>query len=102
MGLLLKPSIGVQLSPLSVERNSPGGDVPAYQEFFSLACPGEIQKTISTARAFSSFSTFSKAGGDAASVQVDPASLDRNTVGPRCPVFAAITIVCLSLGSGTM
>ena len=44
---------------------------------------------------------FGKAGGVFASFHVLPKSVDRNTVGPRCPVRAAMSIVHRSRGSST-
>src|SRR6185437_15166195 len=90
MGLSLKPATGCQRSPPSSERKRPAGDVPAYQVPRSDECPGVSQNTRCTARASSPLAACRKAGGCAASFQVRPRSVERKTVGPRCPVLAAI------------
>src|SRR6185295_20284965 len=90
IGLSLKPATLSQLTPSSVETKRPGGDVPAHQTFGSLGWPGESQKVWLTARPFSACG---KAGGLAASFHVLPLSVERKIVGPRWPVFAAISSV---------
>ena len=92
---------GFQLTPPSSERNSPCGEVPAYHTFGSDAWAGVSQNVWSTARPFSPSGAFANAGGCAASFQVRPRSMERNTVGPRCPVFAAASSVRPSRGSST-
>ena len=44
-GFSLNPATPSQLMPPSSERNSPCGDVPAYQTPGSDACPGVSQNT---------------------------------------------------------
>jgi hypothetical protein len=75
----LNPLTPSQLAPLSAERNSPCGDVPAYQTPGSLAWPGASQNVWSTTRPLPS----ANAGGRVASFHVRPLSAERNTVGPR-------------------
>ena len=70
--------------PSSSLRNSPWGDPPAYQVPLSLAGPGVSQITDLSARPCAS--PGAKAGGFDASDHVAPRSVERNTVGPRCPV----------------
>jgi hypothetical protein len=102
MGLSLKPATDSHRSPPSTDRNNPAGALPAYQTPGSEAWPGVTQNTRSTARAVSPGSDLRNAGGCVASFQVRPRSFDRNTVGPRCPVFAAINSTLGSRGSATM
>src|SRR5262249_61549468 len=99
IGCSLKPLTGSQVLPASSERNRPGGEVPAYQTSGSLSCPGVTQKTESTDRPFSPSGALGNAGGLSDSVQLEPASFDQKTVGPRWPVLAAIMAVLPFLGS---
>ena len=92
---------GAQVTPPSSERNSPCGEVPAYQTSGSLAWAGVSQKVWSTERPFCPSGALAKAGGRAASFQLRPMSVERNTVGPRCPVLAAASRVLPSRGSST-
>jgi hypothetical protein len=98
-GWSLKPETGAQLTPPSSLRNSPFGDVPAYQTSGSAAVDGVSQKTWSTAR--SRGSPVGKRGGDAASFQVRPPSRLRKTVGPKCHWRLAASNVRPSRGSRT-
>src|SRR3546814_5690918 len=86
LGWSFQPSTGAQVSPESSERNRPCGEPPAYREPGSSAWPGVSQNTLSTARA--SGSPGWNCGGTDASVHDAPLSIDRNTVGPGCPVRA--------------
>src|SRR5258706_13106717 len=97
----LNPATSVHVTPPSAERNRPGGDVPAYQTPGSDACAGESQNTLSTERPTSPSAAFLNMGGCFASAQVLPPSCERNTVGPRSPVFAAIRNGRASRGSAT-
>ncbi len=94
-GWALNPATPFQLAPPSSERNRPCGDVPANQTPGCDACPGVSQNAWSTTRPLPA----SKAGGVTASFQVLPLSVERNTVGPRCPVRAAASSVLPSRGS---
>jgi hypothetical protein len=72
-----QPETGTQVCPPSPERNSAGGDVPAYQSSGSLSAPGCSQNTWSTTRPSSPFGTFGKAGGPDTSLHVFPRSIER-------------------------
>ncbi|MCY1514787.1 hypothetical protein D9M68_493390 [compost metagenome] len=102
IGWSLKPDTGSHVAPWSVLRNSPCGEVPAYQAPGSLAWPGVSQNTWSTTRPVSPSGALSNAGGRVASVQLRPPSAERNTVGPRWPVRAAISIRDGARGSCTI
>src|SRR5438552_7243341 len=101
MGLALKPATPSQVTPPSSERNNPGGETPAYQAPGSEECPGVSQNTCSTARPFSPGAAFGNAGGRSASFHVRPKSVERNTVGPRCPARTAQSSVLPSRASST-
>ena len=90
---------GSQLTPPSSDRNSPCGDVPAYQVSRSLAWPGVSQNVWSTERAGRPPVGAAKAGGKRASFQMRPRLVERKIVGPRWPVLAAASSVRPSRGS---
>ncbi len=99
--LSLKPFTGSHLSPPSVVRNRPNGTVPAYQVPGCDACPGVSQNTALTAFFFFGSLLLGNAGGLLASFHVLPPSVERNTVGPMCPVREPISSVLPSRGSRT-
>ncbi|GIU86198.1 MAG: hypothetical protein KatS3mg009_0713 [Acidimicrobiia bacterium] len=87
------------MSPPSEVRNSAWGVPPAYQTPGSSGWPGVSQKTRRRLRP--SRSPAANAGGADASSQDRPASSERITVGPRCPVLVARSHVRWSRGSHT-
>src|SRR6266540_2402859 len=100
-GSSFNPETGCHVTPPSSDRKRPWGEVPAYHVPASLAWPGVSQNVWSTARPLSLSGAFANAGGRFASFQLRPRSVERNTVGPRWPVFAAARSVRPSRGSRT-
>jgi hypothetical protein len=100
-GSSLMDENGAQVTPPSSERNRPlrrGARVPdaglARRGRASARTCGRRTRPLPSA-------ALAKAGGRAASFQVCPRSVERNTVGPRCPVLAAASRVRPSRGSST-
>src|SRR5688572_25011926 len=94
----LNPATPSQFSPPSSLTKSPCGLVPAYQRPGWRAEPGVSQNTRSTESPAPS-AALANWGGRAASFQLAPPSVERNTVGPRWPAFTAATSVRPSRGS---
>src|SRR5262245_50283801 len=93
------PLKGSHVSPESSLRNNPCGEPPRYQVRGSCSPAGVSQNAALRLRP--SGSPSENAGGRVASRHVSPMSVERNTVGPRCPVRIAASNVVLSRGSST-
>src|SRR5581483_6712370 len=102
IGLRLNPSTSLHVAPPCSLRKIPAGEVPAYQTPGSSASAGVSEHVWLTARAAIPSGGSPNIGGRTASVHVPPMSVERKTVGPRCPVRAAASIVRPSRGSSTI